>query len=115
MIHLGAKSHKWDGNTQLTTGCPDIVTADKEFLYQIFNSLHFRLDSTFYVVFSLYQDYPNPFNPKTKINFEISKSTNVKLTVYNILGQEVLVLMNEFKTPVKYSADFDGSNFASGV
>lgn len=63
----------------------------------------------------LYHNYPNPFNPLTKIKYDITKNVSVKITIYNILGQETKVLVNEFKKAGSYIIDFDGSNYASGV
>lgn len=65
--------------------------------------------------FSLYQNYPNPFNPSSKIKFQISKLSDTKLIVYDILGREAATLVNEQLQPGTYEAVFDGSNFASGV
>lgn len=65
--------------------------------------------------YSLEQNYPNPFNPVTKINFSIAKPSNVKLTVYNILGQKVITLVDKFMNAGVYSVDFNASNLASGV
>ena len=71
-------------------------------------------------MFSMGQNYPNPFNPVTNINFDIpsntaGKTANIRLTVYNILGKEVAVLVNQQLSPGKYSVDFDASNFSSGI
>jgi hypothetical protein len=67
-------------------------------------------------VFSLSQNYPNPFNPFTRINYEIPKNSVVKLAVYDILGREVVKLVNnELKVPGRYSVEFDGANLASGI
>jgi hypothetical protein len=65
--------------------------------------------------FFIEQNYPNPFNPTTKIKFGISKSANVKLTVYDVLGKEVAVLVNEDKLANTYEVQFDASAFPSGV
>ncbi|MEO8210316.1 MAG: choice-of-anchor J domain-containing protein [bacterium] len=65
--------------------------------------------------FSLRQNYPNPFNPTTKINFDLAKSTNVKLTVFNSLGQMVMNIFEGFKTAGSYQADFNGSSLSSGT
>ncbi|MFZ1320593.1 MAG: T9SS type A sorting domain-containing protein [Ignavibacteria bacterium] len=65
--------------------------------------------------YSLSQNYPNPFNPKTVINYELQISGNAKLTVYDVLGNEVAELVNEKQNAGTYSVDFDGSNFSSGV
>jgi hypothetical protein len=70
--------------------------------------------------FSLYNNFPNPFNPITKINFNIPSLIRrgagvVLLKIYDILGREVTTLVNEKLNPGKYEAEFDGSNYASGV
>ncbi len=65
--------------------------------------------------FSLNQNYPNPFNPVTKINYAIPKQSMTVLKVYDVLGREVMKLVNEVKQPGMYSVDFDGTNLSSGV
>ena len=65
--------------------------------------------------YKLYQNYPNPFNPVTKISYSIPKPGLVKITVYNILGQEVKVLVNEFKKEGNYLVEFNGSSLSSGI
>ncbi|MBK9333016.1 MAG: T9SS type A sorting domain-containing protein [Ignavibacteria bacterium] len=65
--------------------------------------------------FNLYQNFPNPFNPATSIKFDIAKSGNVKLTVFDILGREVFTLVNENLNPGTYQVNLDGSNISSGV
>lgn len=63
----------------------------------------------------LSQNYPNPFNPSTKINFSIPKSGKVKLSVCNIMGKELYVLLNQSMAAGNYTADFDATNMTSGV
>lgn len=63
----------------------------------------------------LYQNYPNPFNPTTQINYSIPKAELVTLKVYDILGNEAAVLVNEEKTAGKYSINFNAGNLSSGV
>jgi hypothetical protein len=67
--------------------------------------------------FNLYQNYPNPFNPSTRIKYSVSTSSLVSMKVYNILGKEVAVLLNEQKKPGEYEITFNSSryNLASGV
>jgi hypothetical protein len=65
--------------------------------------------------FTLSQNYPNPFNPSTTIRYELPKSAEVKLSVYDVLGREVSVLVNERKDPGVHEFKFDGLNLASGV
>jgi len=65
--------------------------------------------------YSLHQNYPNPFNPVTKIRFDIPKSGDVKLVIYDLLGGEVLTLVNQSLQAGFYEADLDASSYASGV
>jgi hypothetical protein len=63
----------------------------------------------------LFQNYPNPFNPVTQIGFALAKTTDVRLTVYNIAGQKVAELANGTKQAGVHAVDFDGSKLNSGV
>ena len=65
--------------------------------------------------FSLSQNYPNPFNPITHFEFRIADFGFVKISVYDILGREVSVLVNEKLKAGIYEAEFDGTNFPSGI
>lgn len=65
--------------------------------------------------FELSQNYPNPFNPNTNIKYQIAKSKDVNLKVFDILGKEVATLVNEKQTPGVYEITFDGSKLPSGV
>lgn len=72
-------------------------------------------DNELSVSYVLDQNYPNPFNPTTSISFTLPKSENVKITVYNSLGNEIAVLGNERYSSGKNTLQFDAGNFASGV
>ena len=65
--------------------------------------------------FSLNQNFPNPFNPLTKIQYSIAKRSSVNLTIYDILGREITTLVNEVKSPGVYIVDFNGANLSSGI
>ena len=65
--------------------------------------------------FSLYQNYPNPFNPSTTIRYDIPQESHVLLEVYNVLGQRVAVLVDEFRQAGSYTAHFDAGNVSSGI
>ncbi|MCW8803092.1 MAG: T9SS type A sorting domain-containing protein [Ignavibacteriaceae bacterium] len=70
--------------------------------------------------FQLFQNYPNSFNPSTKIKFTIpsyvkSEMSNVTLKVYDVLGNEVVILVNEEKTAGEYEVEFDGTGLPSGI
>jgi hypothetical protein len=65
--------------------------------------------------FSLAQNYPNPFNPTTTIQFSLPQAGNVALKIYNVLGEEVKTLVNEFRQEGKHSVQFNANNLASGI
>jgi len=69
----------------------------------------------FPTAFRLEQNYPNPFNPNTIIKFELPKASQVSLTVYDMLGREVSVLVNEKREAGVHEVKFEGSHLASGV
>jgi hypothetical protein len=65
--------------------------------------------------YCLYQNYPNPFNPKTNIKYSIPKEGIVTISVYNMIGQKVSVIVNEKKSPGIYEVIWDASRLSSGV
>ncbi|RPI12471.1 MAG: T9SS C-terminal target domain-containing protein [Ignavibacteriae bacterium] len=70
--------------------------------------------------FTLYQNYPNPFNPSTKIKFSVTsnikrETSNVKMVIFDVLGREVTILVNEQLKPGTYEVEWNASDFASGV
>jgi len=67
------------------------------------------------LTYSLSQNYPNPFNPTTEIKFEIAKEGQVSIVVFDVLGKEIRTLVNEVKSPGKYSINFNGEGLSSGV
>ncbi len=80
-----------------------LVTSAEIFSDQIINN------------FYLYDNYPNPFNPSTKIKFVIPESLFVNLKIYDILGREVQTLVNEMKPPGNHEVNFDASDLSSGL
>jgi hypothetical protein len=65
--------------------------------------------------FALSQNFPNPFNPVTKINYDLPNDVFVSIKIYDVLGREIKTLVNEFKNSGRYMVSFNGSEFASGV
>ncbi len=70
--------------------------------------------------FTLNQNYPNPFNPSTRISYEINTYSKVKIVVYNLIGEQIKILKNDFQEPGRYFVDWKGEDstsnkIASGV
>lgn len=65
--------------------------------------------------YELSQNYPNPFNPETVISYQLPEIGHVTLKIYNTLGEEVALLVNENKSPGYYKVNFDGSKLTSGI
>ncbi len=74
-----------------------------------------KLNSEIPLNYSLSQNYPNPFNPNTKIRFDIPNSGNVNISVYDVLGRKVAVIVDQQLTPGTYETDFDAGNLSSGI
>ncbi len=93
-------SHPWDGNFWLTgTLLPTSVKNDKVLPTE----------------FNLLQNYPNPFNPATKINYTIPQQGFVLLKIYDVLGNEVTTLVDEYREVGSYEITFDASMLSSGI
>lgn len=73
-----------------------------------------ELSSNGVLEFKLNENYPNPFNPATKISFEIPEAGHVKLSVFDITGRLIKTIVNEFRNAGTYESTFDGSNLSSG-
>ena len=70
--------------------------------------------------YKLYNNYPNPFNPSTTIKFSVPKNSNVKLNIFNMMGELIKTLVDEIKAPGTYNEEWDGTNLnnskvASGI
>jgi len=65
--------------------------------------------------FNISQNYPNPFNPVTLIKYQVPETGLVSIKVYDLIGREIAVLVNEVKQPGNYQVSFNGENLASGV
>ena len=72
-------------------------------------------DSKYFYDYNLSQNFPNPFNPLTRIGFTIPERSYVKLYVYNSLGENIAVLEDSFKEVGYCETEFDGSNLPSGI
>jgi hypothetical protein len=65
--------------------------------------------------FELFQNFPNPFNPTTTIRYSIPESGIVTLKIYNLLGEELTTLVNDYKNAGSYQVRFDAKNLSSGI
>ncbi|HMQ79845.1 MAG TPA: T9SS type A sorting domain-containing protein [Ignavibacteria bacterium] len=65
--------------------------------------------------FELNQNYPNPFNPSTQLSYDLKTDGNVKLTVFNLVGQSVRVLVDGFQTAGYYEVTFDANDLPAGI
>ncbi len=74
-----------------------------------------RRDGEMPAAFVLHQNYPNPFNPSTTITYEIPSEGPVRLTVYDLLGKEVAVVVNTEQSAGRYTVGFNGESLSSGV
>ncbi len=72
-------------------------------------------DSPIPLLFNLEQNYPNPFNSSTIINYSLSEFSQVTITLFDILGRETVILVNEAKEPGNYSVNFNADKLLSGV
>jgi len=106
---------------ELTVRWPDGVTQD---LGEVTANQHLRFSNLPQSVTSgepipsrseLFQNYPNPFNPKTEIRMQVVESGHVTLTISDLLGRQIAVLVDERKTPGSHSVQWDASAFPSGV
>ena len=65
--------------------------------------------------FGLSQNFPNPFNPVTQIKYDVAKTSNISIKVFDVIGNEVSTIVNGNLTPGSYTADFNASNLATGI
>ncbi|MBL8007275.1 MAG: T9SS type A sorting domain-containing protein [Ignavibacteria bacterium] len=119
----------WNGNGNGSYTSPDSTGLDSVVTVNINNSIVqtarwtttvgiTSLGTEIPVVYNLSQNFPNPFNPSTSIDFALPKSGIVKLMIYDITGKEVAVLLNEFKSAGNYRVNFNGKDYgtlSSGV
>jgi hypothetical protein len=104
---------------------PDLAAMTSEgfkIYYNIMNSTDVKKPDRLIKTFSLSQNFPNPFNPTTKIKYSIPVGAysntplqNVLLKVYDILGKEVATLVNKEQPTGEYEVEFDGSKLSSGI
>jgi Ice-binding-like/Secretion system C-terminal sorting domain len=121
---LGFVNGNGNSNSPKDYSFVDTKVSTGKYLYrlkQIDNNGQFEYSKTIEVDFNapknfeLSQNYPNPFNPSTTIRFNLSEAGIVKLMIFNILGQEIRTLVNEFKESGVHTINFDAGEFSSGM
>jgi len=96
----------------LVPGDEFTVTAPKAILSDVEDDANDKNSPKSY---SLNQNYPNPFNPNTTISYSIANPGIVTVKIFNVLGEEVIQLVNEYKNSGSYSVNFDASRLSSGI
>jgi len=91
------------------------IATDKVVVFENIETTIDNAENLFPQRFKLAQNYPNPFNPTTIINYELPITNHVNLSIYNLLGQKVAVLVNEQKRAGHHQVEWDASHFSSGV
>jgi hypothetical protein len=104
-----------DGNTAIETGIGDNTGAGAAWVYVNGQVGVDEDEDGIPAQFALEQNYPNPFNPSTKITYTLPTASHVTLSVYDILGREISMLVNEKKEAGLHEVKFDGTGLSSGV
>ena len=74
-----------------------------------------KTNNTIPAQFTLQQNFPNPFNPSTKITYSIPKANFITIRIYDMIGREVQLLVNEFQNRGTYTINFDAEKLSSGI
>jgi len=99
---------------QIGEGSTDL-TVDKPEFERVTVSFAAGSGSNLPTSFAIQQNYPNPFNPTTNISFDVPKASHVELSVFNMLGQKVISLVNQNMDPGTHTVAWDASSNSSGV
>jgi hypothetical protein len=105
----------WPGYPDSTTVFPQEYIIDYVRVYQISPTGVQEEKDKLANGFELRQNYPNPFNSETIIAYEITKPDYIKLSVYDMLGRTINVLVDRFQNPGRYSVSFNAANLSSGI
>jgi hypothetical protein len=108
-----SKSYSYTTNAQTTKQYYRLKQVDFDGTFEFSSTV--EVEGITPSVFSLKQNYPNPFNPSTKIAFTLPLESNVKISVYNLIGQKVVELVNSKFPAGNHSVDFNAANLSSGI
>ncbi len=103
-LHGWIYAYSWNSNELLRTTNGGVTFVEDE-----------RFSNVQPTDFTLFQNYPNPFNPSTKISWQSPVSGHQSLKIYDVIGNEVATLVNEFKNAGRYEVDFNASSLSSGI
>jgi hypothetical protein len=116
IIKVGDKFSKLTGIVHYSFNRYKIVPrTNSDFGNYIPLSVNDRIDGPIPTQYQLSNNYPNPFNPTTVIEYALPKEDKVSLKIYNVIGQEVATLKNEIQKAGTYRVSFDGAKLATGV
>ncbi len=99
----------------IISGISSFATADNKLHSNIPLGIGSPINQTGPEDYKLYQNFPNPFNPSTKISYKINQEGYVKLSVFNLVGQEIETLVNEYQGAGKYDIEFNAKDLPSGI
>ncbi|MGD1045982.1 MAG: T9SS type A sorting domain-containing protein [Bacteroidota bacterium] len=113
-MHLASSSPFVNRGTDV--GLPYIGTAPDLGCFEtsVLTGIADQMNSSVPQIFNLFQNYPNPFNPSTEMRYSISATSIVKLSIFDILGQEVAILVNDQMQPGNYVVRWNASQLSSG-
>ena len=92
-----------------------MVFSDTNYVFFTRSQLNTKYENLIVSEYELTQNYPNPFNPVTTIQFDIPEAVEIRLDVYNILGEKVATLAHGWREPGRYNVNWDASGMASGM
>ena len=106
-----------NNNDILVTGQTFTSVANSNYVTVKYGNISTGISSNTDIVkdFYLFQNYPNPFNPTTIIKYQLPNTSHVSLEVYDVLGNEIVILVNEERPAGTYEIQFDASNLSSGT
>jgi len=105
----------YDAKIVILSNDPDEPTIKVPFSLEILTPLEDEKNMEFPKSFALFQNYPNPFNPRTVISYQLPVTSVIDLSIYNILGQKISMLVAEKQKAGKYEMVWDASGFSSGI
>jgi hypothetical protein len=111
----GLSDGKYNANLILSSNDPDASSVKIPVIFEVTTGLEYLYSNKIPQTYSLGQNYPNPFNPVTHIQYGLPKTGNVKIEIYNIIGQKIKTLLNKQMPAGYHEVEFNAQNLSSGV